>query len=263
MKFAHGKVCVEARSAKSVQLQRNGLAFLRSTHDSGTHGIRFAGVFSRSAHWRSEAFTSSMSRRWGLAEAELCQEIICSADMNTANRESRIATLFEQAKDLSKTEQRRFLRQACAQDPADIREAVQDLLDADIGVRDLMGHRNDDVAATSETVLAEFRSLPIDAIPGYRILKELSRGGQGVIYQAVQESTHRKVALKVMLEGPFAGSDSKRRFEREIALVGSLRHPGIVPVFESGVAQGRFLLRHGIYPWRAADGPRSARQVRR
>ena len=40
-----------------------------------------------------------------------------------------------------------------------------------------------------------------------------------------------------MLEGPFAGRDSKHRFEREIALVGSLRRPGIVPIFDSGVAQ--------------------------
>ncbi len=81
---------------------------------------------------------------------------------------------------------------------------------------------------------------PSDAIPGYRILKELHWGGQGVVYQAVQESTKRKVALKVMLEGPFAGKDSKHRFEREIAVVGSLRHPGIVPIFDSGQAQGRF-----------------------
>ena len=59
-------------------------------------------------------------------------------------------------------------------------------------------------------------SAPGDAIPGYQILKELHRGGQGVVYQAIQETTRRKVALKVMLEGPFAGPASKRRFEREI-----------------------------------------------
>ncbi|MBW8042147.1 MAG: protein kinase [Planctomycetes bacterium] len=81
---------------------------------------------------------------------------------------------------------------------------------------------------------------PSDAIPGYRILKQLHSGGQGIVYQAVQESTKRKVALKVMLEGPFAGKDSKHRFEREIAVVGSLRHPGIVPIFDSGQVQGRF-----------------------
>ena len=81
---------------------------------------------------------------------------------------------------------------------------------------------------------------PVEAIPGYKILKELHRGGQGVVYQAVQRTTKRKVALKVMLEGPFAGPESKRRFEREIALVGSLRHANIVPIFDSGVAAGRF-----------------------
>jgi serine/threonine protein kinase len=48
------------------------------------------------------------------------------------------------------------------------------------------------------------------------------------------------VALKVLLEGPFAGAASKRRFEREIELVGSLRHPHIVPIFDSGVSGGRF-----------------------
>ena len=90
------------------------------------------------------------------------------------------------------------------------------------------------------TLDAATEVLPIGAIRGYTILKELHRGGQGVVYQAVQLSTKRKVALKVMLEGPFAGPESKRRFEREIALVGSLRHPHIVPIFDSGVAQGRF-----------------------
>jgi WD40 repeat protein/predicted Ser/Thr protein kinase len=79
-----------------------------------------------------------------------------------------------------------------------------------------------------------------DAIAGYKLLRELHRGGQGVVYQAVQEATKRKVALKVLLEGPFASPQSQRRFEREVELLGSLRHPYIVPVYDSGVCQGRF-----------------------
>src|SRR5262245_38988842 len=79
-----------------------------------------------------------------------------------------------------------------------------------------------------------------DAIEGYKLLRELHRGGQGVVYQAVQQATKRKVALKVLLEGPFAGPQSQRRFEREVELLGSLRHPHIVPVYDSGVSQGRF-----------------------
>lgn len=74
-----------------------------------------------------------------------------------------------------------------------------------------------------------------DGVPGFAILKEVHRGGQGVVYQALQKSTKRKVAIKILLEGPYASKAAKRRFEREIELVASLRHPNIVPVYDSGV----------------------------
>lgn len=79
-----------------------------------------------------------------------------------------------------------------------------------------------------------------DAIPGYRILREIHRGGQGVVYEAVQLSTHRTVAVKVLLEGPFASEQSRWRFEREVHLVAALRHPNIVVIHESGIADGRY-----------------------
>jgi serine/threonine protein kinase/WD40 repeat protein len=73
------------------------------------------------------------------------------------------------------------------------------------------------------------------AIPGYELLREISRGGQGVVYQALQLSTKRKVAIKVLLEGHFASRASRKRFEREIELVASLKHPNVIAVFDSGV----------------------------
>jgi WD40 repeat protein len=72
------------------------------------------------------------------------------------------------------------------------------------------------------------------AVEGCTIVRELHRGGQGVVYQAVQEATKREVAIKVLLEGPFASKNSRRRFEREIELVANLRHPNIISVFHSG-----------------------------
>src|SRR5262245_34368040 len=45
---------------------------------------------------------------------------------------------------------------------------------------------------------------PPDTFPGYELLRELHRGGQGVVYQAIQKATRRKIAIKVMREGPFA-----------------------------------------------------------
>ncbi len=72
-------------------------------------------------------------------------------------------------------------------------------------------------------------------IPGYDDLRELGRGGQGVVYTAGQRSTKRTVAIKVLLEGAFAAESTRRRFEREVDLVASLRHPNIVRVYDSGV----------------------------
>ena len=75
----------------------------------------------------------------------------------------------------------------------------------------------------------------VPVIPGYGDLVELKRGGQGVVYSAVQRSTHRKVAIKVLLAGHLASEAQKRRFERETELAASLRHPNVVRIYDSGV----------------------------
>jgi WD40 repeat protein/tetratricopeptide (TPR) repeat protein len=74
-----------------------------------------------------------------------------------------------------------------------------------------------------------------ESFAGYQILKELHRGGQGVVYQALQKSTKRKVAIKVMKEGPFASAGDRARFEREVQILGQLSHPNIVAIHDSGV----------------------------
>ncbi|MDM7998829.1 MAG: serine/threonine-protein kinase, partial [Dehalococcoidia bacterium] len=80
----------------------------------------------------------------------------------------------------------------------------------------------------------------VDGIPGYEIVREIHRGGQGVVYEAVQVSTNRTVAVKVMLEGPFVSERARWRFEREVKLIARLRHPNIVVIHDSGIAQKRY-----------------------
>jgi WD40 repeat protein/serine/threonine protein kinase len=92
-----------------------------------------------------------------------------------------------------------------------------------------------------------------DAIPGYRILSEIHRGGQGVVYQAVQQSTKRTVAIKVLREGPFAGPRDKARFEREVQILGQMNHPHIVTIHDSGTAAGRFYLVMSYIPGQPLD----------
>lgn len=69
---------------------------------------------------------------------------------------------------------------------------------------------------------------------GYEIIREIHRGGQGVVYQALQRSTKRKVAIKVLLESGHASASARKRFEREIELVAQLKHPSIISIFDSG-----------------------------
>ncbi|MEQ9096788.1 MAG: protein kinase [Phycisphaerales bacterium] len=86
------------------------------------------------------------------------------------------------------------------------------------------------------------RPLP-GAVPGFRLLEEISRGGQGVVYRAEQEQPSRAVAIKMLLGGALATPRQLRRFEREIELAAQLRHPNIVSVYQSGRASdgGRYV----------------------
>ena len=81
------------------------------------------------------------------------------------------------------------------------------------------------------------RELPF--VAGYKLLEEIGRGGMGVVYRAVQLSTKREVALKVMLAGPFASANARRRFEREVQLSARLQHHSIARVLESGETGGQ------------------------
>ncbi len=72
-------------------------------------------------------------------------------------------------------------------------------------------------------------------IEGYDILAEIHHGGQGVVYKAVQKATKRTVAIKVLLQGPYASPRQRDRFKREIQTAAKLRHANIVTVYDSGV----------------------------
>lgn len=70
-------------------------------------------------------------------------------------------------------------------------------------------------------------------IGNYRIVREIGRGGMGVVYEAEQLTLGRRVALKILPPSLLQSSSAARRFQREAAAA-SLHHTNIVPVFESG-----------------------------
>ncbi len=101
--------------------------------------------------------------------------------------------------------------------------------------REAAGKSDASGAATGAAGGAE----PFPRIAGYDILDEVHRGGQGVVFRALQRSTRREVAIKVMREGPFAGRHDLARFEREVQTLARLNHPNIVNIHDRGSADGR------------------------
>lgn len=86
---------------------------------------------------------------------------------------------------------------------------------------------------------ADARAIP-DSPPAfirdYRIIREIGRGGMGIVYEAEQPDPRRRVAIKVL--HPSLGADGRieRMFRREASVLGRLRHPGIANVLEAGRA---------------------------
>ena len=95
-------------------------------------------------------------------------------------------------------------------------------------------------ATTGPAVDATPATADVSQIQGYEFLHELGRGGMGVVYLAIQQSTRRKVAGKVLLDGRLASEGARRRFEREVELAAGLDHRHIVTILESGISSGRY-----------------------
>jgi len=74
----------------------------------------------------------------------------------------------------------------------------------------------------------------------FEIVREIGRGGMGVVYEAIQLSLNRKVALKVLLPGATPEQRDVERFQREARGAALLDHPRIVPIYAQGEEGGTY-----------------------
>jgi serine/threonine protein kinase len=78
--------------------------------------------------------------------------------------------------------------------------------------------------------------------PRYRILRELGRGGMGVVYQARQTAMNRQVVIKVINQALLAHPDGVERFRREVHAAAQLAHPNIVTAHDAEQVGGLHML---------------------
>ncbi len=115
-------------------------------------------------------------------------------------------------------------------------EQIQELFPS-IALLEQMGSQSPSEEFGSASVSQE-KLPPHHQIGDFEILREIGRGGMGVVYEAVQHSLKRLVALKVLSSGTVHSDQQARRFEREATAAAQLHHTNIVPVFGVGKQDG-------------------------
>jgi len=171
----------------------------------------------------------------------------------TPAQKERIRELFLAACEKNADERTEFLQRVCGGDES-VRKEVESLLandnEADTFLHtpalgkafsqaqpeSLLGQEASGHAADSTVNSGAGGStegmLP-KRIGSYEILRELGRGGMGMVYLAQQDNPRRRVALKLIRPGA-AVADMLGRFEREAQILGRLQHPGIAQVHDAG-----------------------------
>ena len=137
------------------------------------------------------------------------------------------------------TERVRALVERCVDAIEDGRRAdIATLLASDPDVQDEVRNQLDTLERAG--LLSHPHSAPTlpERLGEFRLIRQLGRGGMGVVYLAEQDRLQRTVALKLMHPETMYFPNARERFEREVQAAAGLRHPGIVPVHTFGEADG-------------------------
>ncbi|MDP7028896.1 MAG: WD40 repeat domain-containing serine/threonine protein kinase [Phycisphaerales bacterium] len=151
---------------------------------------------------------------------------------------TRTRALFEHVRTLPKAERPGFLDASCGDDK-ELRAAVDMLLrnDSDDAFLEApaMGEGFHAGAATGgdHGHGAEEGDAELDEVPGFRPVRIIGRGGDGIVYEAVQQHPHRRVAIKVLADR-LASPTRRARFHTEAEALAGIDHPAVARVLTAG-----------------------------
>jgi eukaryotic-like serine/threonine-protein kinase len=149
-----------------------------------------------------------------------------------SNRWTQIQSLFHDAADLPKSEQRAFLESACGSDDILLADVLA-LLDEDARSSSLLDR---DVAYVADQILNDKSPQPaaFQEFGHYKIKHVLGEGGMGVVYLAEREDLHSLVAIK-LLRDAWLSPARRERFAVEQRTLAQLNHPCIARLYDAGI----------------------------
>jgi eukaryotic-like serine/threonine-protein kinase len=180
-----------------------------------------------------------------------------------ADRDERLAALLDDLTRQQRAGETPDLEPVVRQHP-DLAEELKELWAA-AQMADVVGRSPRTTALFSERSPA-FVSEPPRVFGDFELIRELGRGGMGVVFEARQRSLNRTVALKMVLRGELASESDRTRFRAEAEAAARLVHPNIVQVYEFGAVAGQpyFAMQYVAGPTlarRLAEGPLPPREA--
>lgn len=162
----------------------------------------------------------------------------------------RALAVFDAALDVPASERAQWVERECAGDAALVSEMRLLLEAADTGSGIL------DVAPSGAAITGADASIAAALGDRYEIVREIGRGGMATVFLARERKHDRDVVIKV-LNSTVARLCGAERFEREVFIAATLSHPHIVPLIDSGDADGYL---YYVMPWMDGHSLRDALQ---
>jgi serine/threonine protein kinase len=154
--------------------------------------------------------------------------------MMSDSQHDRITKIFVEACELPQDQREQFVCDQAGGDE-DIVSRVMEMLAADSDVTDgqLLSDQVIDAGLHFQVEHGYMGEQRPGEISRFKIIREIGRGGMGVVYEGIQLQPERPVAIKVIRNG-LISSQAKQRFKREAQLLGRLQHAGIAQIYEAG-----------------------------